>query len=244
MPTAQEYNMHQIIKDHDALLEFVEWLPDTTDSERYLIHLQARKKLFPALKSSDKSQLKRVLARKKDVYRKIKQLQCPLDSFETTSGQIIPTEALVVYITPNPRCMVRTGWQLLRELATHLEHTPQFFNPHSVAMSVAHRSKSRAVFVHFDLDFKSENGTPVCALTMPEIQSRLNEIVGPDATTIIKTRGGCHVLVKPELVVSEHKNWFPILQRELNCDQSGDLMLPCPGAVQGDSIPIIVQKGV
>lgn len=81
MPAAQGYNVYQLIKDKDALLEFIAWLPNTTVSEKYLIHLQARKKLCPELRSSDKSQLKRVLSSKKDLYRKIKQLECPLESF-------------------------------------------------------------------------------------------------------------------------------------------------------------------
>ncbi len=63
-------------------------------------------------------------------------------------------------------------------------------------------------------------------------------ICGKESVTTFETRGGCHILIDPAKVVSEHKNWYPILSESLGeVDQAGDLMLPIPGCTQGGFVP-------
>ena len=55
------------------------------------------------------------------------------------------------------------------------------------------------------------------------------EIIGEAAPTFLETRGGVHVLVNTALVDSKHKNWYPELSKQIEPDQTGDLLIPVPG---------------
>lgn len=223
--------MYQIIADEEKLKEFIEWLPELTHKEKYLIHLQARKKYFPEMISSDKSQLKRILTSKKRMFEKIKQMECPLGSFTTNRGVPIPQEALVCYITPNPRCMVKASYEGIRELLKALQNGKENLNPHSEIMSCSHRCKSRSCYVHMDIDVD----TPQLR-DDESFKEKVRGVVG-DSFWAIKTHGGYHLLVEPDRVVSDVKNWYGELVKILKPDQKGDLMLPIPGTWQGGRIP-------
>ena len=115
-------------------------------------------------------------------------------------------------------------------------------NPHSEALTQIHRAKARSCFVHFDIDLPTGDEAkdamaPKSGLTLLQIPQRAVEIVGSDAVSIIRTRGGVRVLVRPERVVSETKHWHPQLCRELGADQTGDLMVPVVGCCQGGFTP-------
>lgn len=93
-------------------------------------------------------------------------------------------------------------------------------------MTAIHRSKSRTCFVHFDIDGQDAE----------TVRYYADLIVGKEAITVVQTRGGAHLLIKPELVKGE-KNWYKKITEELNCDQTGDLMLPIVGCCQGNFTP-------
>jgi hypothetical protein len=233
---------HQIIRDINLLKNFIYWLPELEDNEAFFLCLQARKKYMPSLKTSDKTQLKRFVASSKDhLLEKIRQLECPVGSYRTDDDEPIEDEGMVLYITPNPRDMKKASFNTIKALADTLQNEGKNLNPHSEALSQIHKTKSRSIFVHFDIDFPtgtiSDANARKCDLSIKEIYEKVISIVGLKAVELLNTRGGCHVLIRPDLVVSKNKNWFPEISKVINSDQCGDLMIPVVGCCQGGFIP-------
>lgn len=234
--------IHQIVRDEAKLKEFIDWLPELNTNEVFFLCLQARKKYMPSLKANDKTQLKRFVSTKKRLLDKIRQLECPVGSYVTNDGTPIEDEAIALYITLNPRDMKKAAFNSIKALVDLVQNSDQReLNPHSEVLSQIHKAKSRSVFVHFDIDMPTGQETDAnankCSLSAGEIYQKVSEVVGPKAVEIVKTRGGCHVLISPDKVQSETKNWYPILYRFLNCDQVGDLMIPVVGCCQGGYVP-------
>lgn len=228
--------VHNIIRHRGALEHFVKWLPDLEPSERYFVCLQARKKYFPSLKSGDKTQLKRFTSHKDDLISKIEQLECPVGCYRTKEGEVIPDEALALYITVTPRNMRVATFSAIKSLVAMIEKGDvEDMNPHSEVLSCIHKAKGRSTFVHFDIDRKDENSTIVAV----DIWNKAAEIVGPKALNLVETRGGCHLMIELSKVVSQTKNWYPIIAKafEGNIDQTGDLMMPVVGCCQGGFTP-------
>lgn len=229
---------YKIITNEYELENFISWLPELELNETFFVCLQARKKYMVGITTNDKLQLKRFCATKRTLKRKIRQLECSIGSctYVTSTGSPIPNDGLVLYITPNPRNMRKAAFNSIKALANLLQ-TDGNINPHSETLSQIHKSKSRTLFVHFDVDLdKSKNGVK-SNLSIQEIQDTLIKIVGIKCFDIVKTRGGCHVLIQPNLVQCKEKNWYPIITKAINCDQSGDLMLPVVGCCQGGFTP-------
>ena len=224
-------------------------LPDLEEGEKFYVCVQARKKYCPELMPKDKTHLSRFMARKDDLAKKIYQRSGPVDSYTTKGDKVIPLSAMAVYMTPNPRSETKASYELIVSLAhgmknKHLEpNGPTHTNPHALALTQLHKAKSRSSFVVFDVDFEGNGdleNAPKSVLTVDEVKKKTIDLLGEGAAFFIRTRGGVHVLVKPKDVKSKIKNWYPILCRELNVDQSGDLMIPIPGCVQGGHIPTLV----
>ena len=96
---------YKIIHNKEALLQFIDWLPELEDNEKFYLSLFARKKYCPDLiKSNDKTQLRRFTSNKARMYDKIKQLELQIGDWKLKDVSA-PQESLVVYIMPNPRCM-------------------------------------------------------------------------------------------------------------------------------------------
>lgn len=263
---------HQIIRDSAKLKEFIDWLPVLKENEVYFVCLQARKKYMPSLKTNDKTQLKRFVASKENLFDKIRQLECPVGCYTTNDGEVIEDEALALYITVNPRDMKKASFNSIKALVDLIQNEDKRnLNPHSEVLSQIHKAKSRSVFVHFDIDFdfiskiddisqlndygkqlktiKNFTGSSLIDAkrildslsSVNEVYEKTVEIVGANAVEIVQTRGGCHVLIRPELVVSKTKNWHPIIVKKLNSDQVGDLMVPVVGCCHGGFTPKLLK---
>lgn len=239
-------NLHQIIKNDEAFKHFIDWLPDLEDDECYYLHLQARKKYGKGLGITDKIQnLKRLTATKNTLYQKVKQLECPYGSYTTKQGDPIPNEVLTLYITVNPRNLYNALFSSAKSFVDMIQkkHTDKKMkvNPHIEAMSQIHKSKSRTCFVHFDIDHptgeETDEDSPKSGLTTEHINAIINQVVGSEAFSIVETRGGCHVLIDPEKVVSERRDWHREIRAKIDCDQTGDMMLPVVGCTQGGFVP-------
>mgnify|MGYP006908206664 CR=1 FL=1 len=226
---------YQIIKNTGELINFIEWLPDLSESERFYVALFARKKYAPdsGLKN-DKCQLKRFLATKENLILKLQQLELSL-GYYSYDGLEIPQESLAVYITPNPRCLQKAV-RKLGKTCWNIVDLPKV-NPVAEAMTCVHQSKSRTIIMDFDVDNK-ENLT--------EDIGKLNEIIGSDSFTILETRGGYHIMVNPKMASAfrEHhnfnKNWYGVIMEEFKPDVTGDNLIPIPGCTQGNYIPILI----
>ena len=230
---------YEIIKDEEKLRQFIDWLPDTEHTEQYYLCLFARSKYCKDIThiKSDKSQLKRFTSTKDRMFDKIKQLECEVDSYkqykegkqETIS---IPQEALALYITPNPRDLWKATFSGLIKLAQCIRDTNTKMNPQAEMMSEIQKSKGKTTDADFDLDESDPE-------KLKEILSKLPDHVNLDAVTLLRTRGGVHILVDHKKVVYPYKNkWYQgIASMSDSIDQTGDMMIPVAGCTQGNFIP-------
>jgi len=217
---------YKIINDLEALKEFVNWLPELKDNEQFYVCLFARKKYSATLKKAgDKTQLKRFTSTKERLIEKIKQLEIPVGGY-TLKGDTVPQDALVLYIMPNPRCMRRATEEMAHKCIDLITSDASNFNLHAHAMSCIQKSKSRRskFVVDFDIDTKDIDLTP------------LNDIIPECSRTILETRGGYHILVRPDYV-GDAKLWHNKIRELFVVDQVGDQMIPVPGCIQGNFVP-------
>lgn len=227
---------YQVIADKDKLKEFIEWLPELESNEKYYVSLLARKKYSDGQsKTHDKAQLKRFTANKSRLLDKITQLEVPLGAWKM-QGDPAPQITLALYITPNPRCL-KTATELMGKRCWDLMKQGQY-NIHAEALSCIQKSPSRTCFVDFDIDSKEVNLD----------QNWLNEAVGEGNYAIVETRGGYHLLIRPEAATNYRKtnfgdkNWYQLIKKQYPVDQSGDQLIPVVGAVQGGFVPKFIVK--
>lgn len=226
----QYYNnmKHKIIKDINILTDFINWLPDLESTEKFYIALFARKKYDDTLQttSSDKMQLKRLLCTKENMVKKIRQLEID-EGLYHLKDRVATQKSLAIYITPNPRCMIKANKDMLIRLATAVSNQNFFHNLHAESLSCIQRSKSYAHVVDFDIDDKSVD------------ISLMDSVMPSDCYDILETRGGYHILVKPFEVTtkSKYKNWHSKIKETFPCDITGDQMIPIPGCTQGGFTP-------
>jgi len=225
---------YKIIQNEKRLLEFINWLPDLEKDEQFYGCLFARKKYDPTgVVTSDKGQLKRFTATKDYLYQKIRQLETAVGTYQF-NGQAVPEHALALYIMPNPRSLIRAARRTLIDLAVLVagEQT-KHRNPHKIAMNNIQKS-GRKVFMDFDYDVDKDK------LDLDGFKKLLNSNINWDAYTMLETRGGYHVLVQLECIEEKYKkSWYQGLKNIPGSDVSGDTLLPVPGCLQGDFVPIL-----
>lgn len=223
---------YKIILNEERLKSFIEWLPELSKSETYYVCLFARNKYCSEIKhiSSDKAQLKRFTSNKERLFEKIKQLECEIGSYKQ-KGLEVPQEALALYITPNPRCFLKATRQSLKKFADLLAENYNGYNPHQKVMSEIQKAKSRTCFVDFDFDVLDVSDFHYCL-------DRIKENINHEAITILKTKGGFHLLVDPTKVEEKYrKSWYTYISKISNVDIKGDNMIPIPGTYQGGFEP-------
>ncbi|MFY7788875.1 MAG: hypothetical protein ACOVQA_13485 [Thermoflexibacteraceae bacterium] len=224
---------YQIIKDEQLLKEFIAWLPDLQKHETYYVSLFARNKYSKntAHLKADKAQLKRFTSNKEALFDKIKQLECEFGAYKL-QGLPIPQEALAVYITPNPRDMLKATKNSLVKFAQLITQDYTGYNPHQEVMSELQQACSRKVY--FDLDFDNVS-----------IQAMLPSIIpfiNPNCLHFLQTRGGFHLLIElAKLEKQYEKTWYQKLTTLQGCDVRGDNLIPVVGCTQGEFVPHFVK---
>lgn len=237
---------YQIITDEQELLKFIDWLPELEQSETFYCCLFARSKYCKGIAHvrSDKAQLKRFTSDKKRLFNKIKQLECPVGSHTMkevgTDKQIpVPQEALALYITINPRCFKKANTASVRKLLDLALQPYNGFHPYQEVMSEIQKAKSRTEFITFDFDVDKKD--------WPYIAPLLNKAMNTEAYSIVETRGGFHVIVRPAAIAAERKKkWYTDMRMILanvssDHDNAGDIMLPVPGTYQGGFTPHFIK---
>lgn len=224
---------YEIIVDQNQLIDFIDWLPELNEGEAFCATLFARKKYAPVANlKSDKAQLTRIVAQDKDwLLNKIRRMEVSLGSY-FVKGVEVPQESLALYITQNPRCLIKATKDATRRLQELSWMKYNGYNPHAETMSCIQRAKSRTVWVDFDFDVEYTY--------LRSILKELKHHVNMDATKIISSRGGYHVMVNPSLVLPEHKNtWFKGISSMVGVDSGniGDNMIPVVGTYQGGHVP-------
>src|SRR5699024_7176459 len=128
---------YKIIKDETIFREFIDWLPDLEESEKFYCSLFARKKYCKNVKSikSDKAQLKRFLATKENLYQKVKKLECEIGSYKQENTISVPQEALALYININPRDLWKATFNSLIKLSKSIRDSNKNMNPVAEVLS-------------------------------------------------------------------------------------------------------------
>lgn len=225
---------YKIITDEIAFKRFIDWLPELQPDEKYYMCLFARSKYTKDVDGnngiahikSDKSQLKRFVTDKDRMFSKVKQLECEVGSYMQRDIPI-PQEALALYITVNPRNMMKATVNTMVKLAHSIRDQNVMMNPQQEALSEIQKAKSRTCYVDFDFDGE----------TIPT-KEQITQVVNPEAVTILRTRGGIHLLIDPKRLDKQFENKFYMgLSKLPDVDQTGDQMIPCPGTYQGGFTP-------
>jgi hypothetical protein len=219
---------YKIIQNEFLLNDFIQWLPDLKPNEMFYVALFARSKYgkVEGLKS-DKCQLKRFTSNKEMLFSKIKQLECELGTYKMY-GVTIPQEILALYIMPNPRDLELAGQQTALEL-TKLGFKPYSnYNPHQIALNNIQDCSSRKLYYDFDFDHVTPDDV------IPKLEGKINL----NATTIVRTRGGFHLLVKTDRIEPQYsKSWHQGIAKVAGCDVRGDNLMPVVGCTQGSYTP-------
>ena len=226
---------YQIIKDERKLKEFIEWLPELQPDEVFYVCLFARNKYCSELThiSSDKAQLKRFTATKDWLYHKIKQLEIEEGCYKQKQN-IVPQEALALYINPNPRSQMKAAKASLKKLADLITREYNGYNVHQEIMSELQKAVSRKIWIDFDFDTKDTE----------KVILEVAKIFKKESYEILQTRGGLHILVNSERLRMEdnntNTNWYHQMISIDGCDRSDDNMIPIPGCTQGNFVPYFV----
>jgi hypothetical protein len=242
--------VYRVIRDYKKLEAFVESLPDLGEGYKYYITLFARKKYggTPGL-TSDKCQLKRVVASKDRIIHKLKQMEVPLGAYtfrgkEGEGDVVVGQQSLVAYISANPRDMRKAGGATAKVLVSKIVDGQPIKNPHAEALSQI-QVHGKKIFFNVDIDFTEEYGF----IHEADIKRFVSDVLNEDAYKLIRTRGGYHMLVELDKINPLFKkNWYnglqhmnvhpnPVIHVDL---KNGDGMLPIPGCVQSDFTPFVV----
>lgn len=224
---------YQIVKDEKLLKDFIDWLPELEPNEKYYFCLFARNKYCKELShiKSDKAQLKRFVTDKSRMFMKIKQLEIEEGWYKQREFGV-PQAALALYMTPNPRHMLKATVNTMVKLACSIRDQNIDMNAHQEALSEIQKAKSRTCYIDFDIDSEGE------ALSANIDEAK--EYINPEACTWLKTRGGVHLLVDPSKVEEKLKNTF-YKKLAIISDVTGDNMIPVPGCTQGNFIPHFIK---
>lgn len=218
---------YHLIRDEDELVNFLNILPENNNNEKYLIALLYRGK-YETPKHNRTLCVKRIVTNKSNILPKIRQLECPIGSY-TYKDNPIKQDTLAVYITPNPRDMVKACKNTVSLIMKDIcETNPKFPNPYTVSLTAIHNSPAKKVFVDFDIDSKDDYNS---------LYTLAKDNLGLGNFYMIETNGGYHILAdlrKKDQFVNK-KGWHKSLQKV--SDIVGDCMLPLPGCVQGNFIP-------
>lgn len=224
---------YSIIKDQQLLDDFIQWLPELQPHEIFYVALFARKKYCAAIKNikTDKAQCKRFTSYTGRLVEKIRQLECPLDSY-SIRGVTIPQEALALYISVNPRDLHEATKNGLIKLAHLITQPYNGYNPHQEVMSEIHRACSRKVWFDFDFD----------GVDLDTTMGQVDDILNLDCVRVLKTYSGFHLLVNLKSIREEFsKSWHQNMSKLAGIDVRGDNLIPVAGCVQGEFIPHFVR---
>lgn len=226
----QTYN---IIKNESALIDFIEWLPELNEGETYFLTLFARKKWFEMPIKGDKAQLKRFYSDKKYLLRKLKQLEIGLGNYKFDDYGV-PNEALGVYISVNPRSLKKAMRDVTNELIAK-GFDGNVVNPVDISLTAIQRNPSKRRYAIYDFDGVDHTETIKLIKDL--------DIVNLEALSIIKTRGGFHLLMDYNKIDDKHKN-APSKMLDLDGvdkNASGDCLTPLVGCTQGNFTPYLIK---
>lgn len=232
---------YKIINDKNELKKFIDWLPSSSNDDKFYISLFARKKYgaTEGLKA-DKGQLKRFVSSKKDIFSKIKKLEVELGTY-MVGDLAVNNDSLVVYITPNPRNMGKASIKIAMDVLKHIYNDKIPDNPISLGYNAV-QTHGIEVFTDVDVDFTPLGKTKDRTELLNSILLLTDEFINRNALSVVETNGGFHILIKKCMVDKAYsKKWYTGFRKMKNEDfettMNGDNMIPVPGCNQGGYTP-------
>lgn len=232
---------YKIINDKNELKKFIDWLPSTSNDDKFYISLFARKKYgaTEGLKA-DKGQLKRFVSSKKDIFSKIKKLEVEFGSY-MVGDLSVNDDSLVVYITPNPRNMGKASIKLAMDILKHIYNDKIPDNPISLGYNAV-QTHGNGIFTDVDVDFTTIGKTKDRMELLDSILLLTDTFINRDALSVIDTNGGFHFLIRKSMVSKEFsKKWYVGFRKmkteDFETTMNGDNMIPTPGCNQGGYTP-------
>jgi hypothetical protein len=222
---------YQIITDEKMVKDFINFLPELGKTETFFLALFARKKYTtdPNI-TNGQSVMKRFISNKKNLFEKIKQLECPIGAY-TVNGHTVPQECLTLHININPRCQNLAAQAVAKHIIDCQFKSPnELINLNNLTLSNIQNHGKKKKFFDFEFDVDNVDTT---------IQQVL-KIINKDCLKFLRTRGGVHCLVEIEKVSKQFKNtWYKSFQEIPGCDTKAgnDKTLPMPGTYQGGFTP-------
>lgn len=248
MNLIKQAEVYKIILDHAKLNHYIaNFLPELEDNQKFYCCLFARKKYSDKIQTNDKTQLKRFLATKKNLVRKLRQLEVPYGAYELADGTPVPEESLAVYISVNPRDMVRAIKTLGKKAWDLMGSTN--YNIHAEALSCVQKSSAKKKYLVFDIDCDELTSKREAERGVRQLLGTMNDLVIQKYRPlyhIVETRGGLHLYVdtkslKDYMSGEPNKskfNIYNIIRENLPVDKDAHPDLsPIVGCTQGGFVP-------
>lgn len=230
---------YRLVEAETMLQDFLNWLPDLRDGERFYVCVFSRRKYTnkEGIKS-DKGQLARFCCNKENLLDKLKKRETKVGTYKH-NGVEVPQEALAVYITPNPRLMHKAALRTAVEITKMMADGKQIYNPHAIALNQI-QVTGRKVFFDVDFDLTGEG-----EFFVEDLFEWLEGKINPEAYqhNIVMTRGGFHILVELDKINEKYKKkWYNNIfnaekDKRFTVMKNSDGLIPLPGCVQGGHIP-------
>lgn len=234
-----------LIKDIKKLEEFIEWLPELKDNQKFLLCLFARDKYNKSNKIKGGSfQLQRFVTDKSKMVNKIKRLESYLHLLEV-NGKELDESSFGLYIKTNPTCSHRASLNFNKEIINRTLEGDLNYNPEVLLMDCFQNIKYDSFLLDLDIDFTSED------VSYDEV---LNHLISMDflnesawINNIIRTRGGFHIQINSKEIQEDYrKTW-----RNKLFSKKSDLytigindknMIPLPGCNQFTYVPQLIKN--
>jgi len=178
-----------------------------------------------------KSKLKSFTANSKSyLIQQVRQLDVAIGLYTNRNNEPLHQDALALYVSLNPRNIKLAQQNLLRRLVDVAIDRNNTQNPASLALSELQKARSRSEYIDFDFDIGDDK--------VEETARKILTLVGKEAVTFLKTRGGFHAFVRPKIASNYgFKKWHNEISYLPGCDVVGDSLIPVPGSSQGGFVP-------
>jgi hypothetical protein len=184
--------------------------------DKNLPYVNLIEKLMPVSKSWAKEYYENI---------KIEQLEIPVGKYKFDDYEI-PNEAMGIYIHINPRSLKKAMQDVAIEL-TRKGFDGEIVNPVDFSLTAIQKRASNRRFHIYDFD----------SVEVSDVLKEIidNDIVNLDCLSLIKTRGGFHLLLDYAKVNVKYKNFYNKMAKlnGLDGNASGDCLTPVVGCCQG-----------
>lgn len=232
-----------IIQDINKLKEFIDWLPDLKNDEKFLLCLFARDKYNKKNKIKGGSfQLQRFVVDKNKMINKIKRLESYLHLLEINNEQV-DNSIIGLYIKTNPTSMSRASLMFSREIISKTLSDNNSYNPEVLLMDCIQNTNYNSIYTDIDIDINNTNIKIEDVIDTLMMSNFINN--NSWINNIIKTKGGFHIQINNSLIDDEYKKTWRNKLMKLKCNDfditmNGKNMIPLPGCNQFNYTPELI----